>query len=189
MNRLDERLDAGASGERVRAVGAGFERKAHHHVGGREVGAGEPWGPREFGLDEGINYQEKDFVAEVRSLTKNRGVDVILDSVGGTNLQKSLAALAYRGRCVTFGNAGREEPLTIDTSNLGTQNQSLIGYFLGPELFVGPRAYQMIENLLADVAVGDLRVEIDRTFTLEEAGEAHAYIESRQAFGRVVLVP
>lgn len=144
---------------------------------------------REFGLDEGINYQEKDFVAEVRALTKNRGVNVILDSVGGSNLQKSLAALAYRGRCVTFGNAGREEPLTLDTSNLGTQNQSLIGYFLGPELFVGPRAYQMIESLLADVAVGDLRVEIDRTFSLEDAEEAHAFIESRQAFGRVLLIP
>jgi NADPH2:quinone reductase len=144
---------------------------------------------REFGLDDGINYMEKDFVAEVRTLTKNRGANVILDSVGGTNLQKSLAALAYRGRCVTFGNAGREEPTTIDTSNLGTQNQSLIGYFLGPELFVGSRAYQMIENLLADVAVGDLRVEIDRTFSLEEAEEAHAFIESRQAFGRVLLIP
>jgi NADPH2:quinone reductase len=144
---------------------------------------------REFGLDEGINYREKDFVAEVRALTNNRGVNVILDSVGGSNLQKSLASLAYRGRCVTFGNAGREEPLQIDTSNLGTQNQSLIGYFLGPELFVGSRAHQMIGALIDDVARGDLRVEIDSTFKLEDAESAHEYIESRQAFGRVVLVP
>ena len=143
---------------------------------------------RDFGLDDGINYREKDFVAEVRSLTKNRGADVILDSVGGENLQKSLPALAYRGRCVTFGNAGRGEVTKLDTSMLGGSNQSLIGYFLGPELFVGSRAHAMIATLLEEVAAGKLRVEIDRRFALAEAEEAHAFIESRQAFGRVVLL-
>jgi NADPH2:quinone reductase len=143
---------------------------------------------RDFGLDDGINYREKDFVAEVRALTNNRGADVILDSVGGENLQKSLTALAYRGRCVTFGNAGRGEVTKLDTSTLGGSNQSLIGYFLGPELFVGSRAHAMIAKLLEDVAAGDLRVEIDRRFALADAEEAHAFIESRQAFGRVVLL-
>ena len=142
----------------------------------------------QFGLDDGINYREKDFVAEVRSLTNNRGADVILDSVGGENLQKSLTALAYRGRCVTFGNAGRGEVTKLDTSMLGGSNQSLIGYFLGPELFVGSRAYAMIANVLEEVTAGDLRVEIDRKFALADAEEAHAFIESRQAFGRVVLL-
>jgi NADPH2:quinone reductase len=143
---------------------------------------------REFGLDDGINYREKDFVAAVRSLTNLRGADVILDSVGGENLQKSLIALGYRGRCVTFGNAGRGDATKLDTSTLGGSNQSLIGYFLGAELLSGPRAYTMITQLLDDVAAGDLRVEIDRRFALADAEEAHAFIESRQAFGRVVLV-
>jgi NADPH2:quinone reductase len=143
---------------------------------------------RDFGLDDGIHYREKDFVAEVRALTSNKGADVILDSVGGENLQRSLNALAYRGRCVTFGNAGRGDVMKMDTSMLGGQNQSLIGYFLGPELFVGPRAHAMIASLLEEVAAGDLRVEIDRRFALADAEEAHAFIESRQAFGRVVLV-
>jgi len=143
---------------------------------------------RDFGLDDAINYREKDFVAEVRALTNNRGADVILDSVGGENLQKSLNALAYRGRCITFGNAGRGEALKLDTSMLGGSNQSLIGYFLGPELFVGSRAHATIANLLEDVAAGDLRVEIDRRFALADAEEAHAFVESRQAFGRVVLL-
>jgi NADPH2:quinone reductase len=142
----------------------------------------------QYGLDDGINYREKDFVAEVRSLTHNRGADVILDSVGGENLQRSLTALAYRGRCVTFGNAGRDDAMKLDTSMLGGSNQSLIGYFLGPELFVGSRAHEMIAKLLDDVAAGDLRVAIDRRFALADAEEAHEYIESRQAFGRVVLL-
>ena len=68
-------------------------------------------------------------------------------------------------------------------------NQSLTGYFLGAELFFGTRAYQMIDSLLADVARGDLRVVVDQVFSLEQAGEAHAFIEDRRAFGRVILRP
>ncbi len=62
----------------------------------------------ELGLDHGINYTSVDFVEEVRRLTDGRGADVIVDSIGGSTLQKSLHCLAYRGRCMTFGDAGRE---------------------------------------------------------------------------------
>ena len=144
---------------------------------------------REFGLDDGIDYRIDDFVAEVRRLTDGRGADVIVDSVGGPTLQGSLAALAYRGRCVTVGDAGRSAAEHLDVSGMRPNNQSLTGYFLGAELFLGPRAYELVARLLAEVARGELRVVIDRTFPLSEAAAAHAYIESRQAFGRVVLVP
>ena len=143
----------------------------------------------EFGLDHGINYASVDFAEAVRELTGGRGADVIVDSIGGSTLQKSLQCLAYRGRCMTFGDAGRETPSTLDISTMRAQNQSLVGYFLGAELFLSPRPHAMIAALLDDIASGELRVVIDRRFSLEEAGEAHAYIESRQAFGRVLLVP
>jgi NADPH2:quinone reductase len=143
----------------------------------------------ELGLDHGIDYVSSDFVEEVRSLTDGRGADVIVDSVGGSNLQRSLLCLAYRGRCVTFGDAGREMPSTLDISTMRANNQTLVGYFLGAELFLGTRAHAMIASHLDDIAAGQLQVVIDRRFALEEAGEAHAYIESRQAFGRVLLVP
>jgi NADPH2:quinone reductase len=136
-----------------------------------------------------VDYTVNDFVTEVRALTGGRGADVIVDSVGGSILQKSLHALAYRGRCVTFGNAGREKTASLDISSMGGQNQSLIGYFLGAELLMSTRAHPMIQRILDDVATGMIRVVVDRTFPLENAEEAHAYIESRQAFGRVVLVP
>jgi NADPH2:quinone reductase len=142
-----------------------------------------------LGLDHGIDYTATDFVEEVRRLTDGRGADVIVDSVGGSNLQRSLHCLAYRGRCVTFGDAGRETPSTLDISSMRANNQTLVGYFLGAELFLGTRAHAMIAGHLADVAAGSLQVVIDRRFALEEAGEAHAYIESRRAFGRVLLVP
>jgi NADPH2:quinone reductase len=143
----------------------------------------------EFGLDDGINYATSDFVSEIRTLTGGRGADVILDSVGGANLQSSLHALAYRGRCVSFGDAGRGASATLDVSSMRGNNQSLTGYFLGAELFSEPRAHRMIAGLINDVLDGSLRVVIDKTFKLEDAELAHTYIESRQAFGRVVLVP
>ncbi len=143
----------------------------------------------DFGLDHGIDYTATDFAQAVRELTDGRGADVIVDSVGGSNLQRSLQCLAYRGRCVTFGDAGRETPSKLDISTMRGNNQTLVGYFLGAELFLGTRAHAMIARHLDDIAAGRLRVVIDRRFPLERAGEAHAYIESRQAFGRVLLIP
>jgi NADPH:quinone reductase len=143
----------------------------------------------ELGLDHGINYTEQDFADEVRRLTDGRGADVIVESVGGQVLQDSLRCLAYRGRCVSVGDAGRASGQPLDISTLRANNQTLTGYFLGAELFLGGRAHPMIAGFLDDVAAGRLRVVIDRSYPLAEAAEAHAYIESRQAFGRVVLVP
>ncbi|HVC70653.1 MAG TPA: zinc-binding alcohol dehydrogenase family protein [Acidimicrobiales bacterium] len=143
----------------------------------------------EFGLDHGINYVRTDFVEEVRRLTDGRGADVIVDSVGGSTLPGSLGALAYRGRCVTVGDAGRQGTQQMDISTLRMNNQSLIGYFMGAELFLAPRVHAMIARHLDDIAAGRLKVVIDRRFPLADAGAAHGYIESRQAFGRVLLLP
>ena len=143
----------------------------------------------ELGLDEGINYVADDFVAASRRLTDGRGIDVIVDSVGGATLQGSIRALAYRGRCVTVGDAGRAPAEHLDISTMRPNNQTLSGYFLGAELFLSPRPHAMIAGLLSDIAKGELKVVIDRAFPLAEAAAAHAYIESRQAFGRVLLTP
>ena len=62
---------------------------------------------KEFGLDHGINYATESFVERTRELTDGRGVDVILDSVGGQTLVDSIGALAYRGTLVSVGVAGR----------------------------------------------------------------------------------
>jgi NADPH2:quinone reductase len=140
-----------------------------------------------LGLDTGIDYTATDWVDKVRKATSGRGVDLVVDSVGGSILQGSLACLAYRGRCITVGGAGREGKL-LDISSLGGGNQSLTGVFLGAEIAT-PRAQKIITELVDDVAAGRLEVVVDKTFPLSEAAAAHEYIESRQAVGRVVLVP
>lgn len=141
----------------------------------------------ELGLDHAVDYSKDGWVDEVRALTGGTGVDLAVDSVGGSTLRKSVACLAYRGRAITVGSAGRDFS-KFDANALAAQNQSLTGVFLGAEITT-PRARQMVQDLVDDVAAGRLTVLIDRTFPLAEAAAAHAHIESRRAVGRVLLTP
>ena len=85
------------------------------------------------------------------------------------------------------GAAGRE-PQVVDVSTLMGGNRSLTGVFLGAEIGT-PRVHDNIQRLIDEAAAGKLKVRIDREFPLSQAAEAHAYIESRQAVGRVLLIP
>jgi len=140
-----------------------------------------------YGLDHGINYKTHDVVREVMRITDKKGVNLVVDSVGGSTLQGSLLSLGYRGRVSMVGAAGREA-MTIDVSSLMGGNRTLQGVFLGAEIATD-RAHDNIQRLINEAARGELEVVIDKTFPLSEAAAAHAYIESRQAVGRVLLIP
>ncbi len=141
----------------------------------------------ELGLDHGVDYSQPDWVAKVRGLTGGQGVNLVVDSVGGKVLTGSVQCLAYRGRAITVGSAGRD-PQPFDVGMLGMGNQSITGVFLGAEI-VFDRTREMIGDLVDDVAAGRLRVVVDRTYPLAQAATAHEYLESRHAVGRVVLIP
>jgi NADPH:quinone reductase len=142
-----------------------------------------------FGLDHGINYATDSFVERTNQLTESRGVDVVLDSIGGQNLVDSVGVLAYRGTLVSVGVAGRAGS-AIEARSLWERNNTLRGVYLGGAIVAEyARIHAMIGDMLQRVADGALRVEIDRSFPLDQAAAAHAYIESRKAFGRVVMTP
>src|SRR5258706_387676 len=124
---------------------------------------------------------------EVARLTDKHMADVIVDSVGGPTLQSSILSLAYRGRVSMVGQAGRE-PMKVDVGTMMGGNRSLSGVFLGAEIATD-RVHDNIQQLIRDVADGSLKVVIDRTFPLKDAADAHRYIESRLAVGRVLLIP
>lgn len=143
----------------------------------------------EYGLDHAINYRDADVVAEVGKLTDGRGVDLVVDSVGGRTLEGSINALAYRGRISWVGQAGRETHLP-QLGPLMFKSASLNGVFFGGEMEHDPaRTRALVERLIERVAAGELTVVVDREFPLAEAAQAHRYIESRAAFGRVLLIP
>ena len=143
----------------------------------------------DYGLDHAINYATADVADEVMRLTERRGVDLVVDPVGGRVLEGSIAALAYRGRISWVGRAARDDHVP-DVWPIARKNATLTGVFLGAEMMMRTeRTRALVADLLERVARGDLRVVIDSTFPLAEAAEAHGYIESRQAFGRVLLIP
>ena len=142
-----------------------------------------------LGLDHGINYTTDSFVERTNHLTDSRGVDIVIDSIGGQNLVDSVGVLAYRGRLVSVGVAARAGS-AIEARSLWTRNNALYGVYLGGAmLYEYARIHSMIGDMLERVASGELRVEIDRSFPLADAAAAHEYVESRKAFGRVVLTP
>ncbi|HEX3734639.1 MAG TPA: zinc-binding dehydrogenase [Solirubrobacterales bacterium] len=142
-----------------------------------------------LGLDHGVNYATESFVGRVNELTDSNGVDVVLDPIGGQNLVDSVGVLAYRGTLVSVGVAARAGS-TIEAQSLWGRNNTLRGVYLAAALVAEhSRVHPMIGDLLGRVANGELEVQIDRSFPLAEAARAHEYVESREAFGRVLITP
>jgi NADPH:quinone reductase len=142
-----------------------------------------------LGLDHGINYATDSFVERANQLTDSRGVDIVIDPIGGQNLVDSVAVLGYRGTLVSVGVAARAGS-AIDARSLWARNNTLRGVFLGGAILPEyARIHPMIGDMLERVASGELHVEIDRSFPLADAAAAHEYVESRKAFGRVVITP
>lgn len=142
-----------------------------------------------LGLDHGINYATHSFVERTNGLTDSRGVDIVIDSIGGQNLVDSVAVLAYRGTLVSVGIAARAGS-AVEARSFWARNNTLRGVFLGGAILPEyARIHPMIGDMLERVASGDLHVEIDRSFPLANAVQAHEYAESRKAFGRVIMTP
>jgi NADPH2:quinone reductase len=142
-----------------------------------------------LGLDHGINYTSASFAERVNELTSSRGVDIVIDPIGGQNLARSISVLAYHGTLVSVGVAARAGS-AIEARSLWARNNALRGVYLGGAIVAEySRIHAMIGDLLDRVAAGELHVEIDRSFPLADASAAHEYAESRKAFGRVVITP
>ncbi|WP_372662806.1 quinone oxidoreductase family protein [Amycolatopsis kentuckyensis] len=139
-----------------------------------------------IGADHLIDRQTEDIVSRVHEITEGRGADVVLDPVGST-VQSSIDASAERGRIVLVGNAGRG-PMVADFAGVLFGNRTVHGVQLGQEVLTD-RVQGSIRRLLDRLADGSLQVLVDRRFPLSEAAQAHAYVESRAAVGRVLLIP
>lgn len=140
-----------------------------------------------MGADEVILYREADFEAEVKRLTGGSGVDVIYDAVGRDTFLKGLNILKTRGYMVLYGaSSGPVEPVDPQLLNqkggLFLTRPSLAHYSANREELLW-RA----QDLFTWVAEGSLNLRIDRTFPLDQAAEAHRYIEGRNTQGKVLL--
>ncbi len=142
---------------------------------------------RDLGADAAIDYTQPDWPATVYAATGGRGVDIVLESVGGLSAAQAFGSLAPLGRMVTFGAAsGQPMPLQELMMPLAVKGLSLIG-FGGPWLRPG-RAAAAWEALVGEVGAGRLRLSVGHRFPLSDAAEAHRAIANRETVGKVALV-
>ena len=142
---------------------------------------------RQLGADEVINYREGDFLEAVWRITDRAGANVVLESVGGETLSKSVEALAPLGRLVTVGNTSRT-PAAVDPGLLVQRTLSVLGFSLSAQMGRGgvmPELTRIVDLF----GQGKLRTVVDRVFPLSKAAEAHRYVAQGRQFGKVLLIP
>jgi NADPH:quinone reductase-like Zn-dependent oxidoreductase len=135
---------------------------------------------RALGMDVGINYTRDDVVAEVMRLTAGVGVDVAYEHVGGALFQAALDSVATDGRLVTCGAHGGEV-VPFDIIPFFRSQKTVLGSFCFTR--------DEFERCLRLAARGWIKPVVARTFPLEEAQAAMETMESRQAFGKIVIEP
>jgi NADPH2:quinone reductase len=142
---------------------------------------------REHGADAGINYATEDLRGRIKTLTEDRGVDVVYDAVGGPYTEPAFRSLAWRGRHLVVGFAAGEIPkLPLNLALL--KGAALVGVFWGDFARREPRAFaDSMRQLGRWFGEGRLRPHVSRTFPLREAAEALKLMAARQVKGKVVL--
>jgi NADPH:quinone reductase-like Zn-dependent oxidoreductase len=143
---------------------------------------------RDIGLDVGVNYHTQDFADEVLAATGGRGVDVVLDVIGAAYWEQNMRALATLGRMVIVGTMSGSKT-NAELGMLLRKRLQVRGTVLRArtleEKAAATRAFE--KSVLPHIASGRIRVTVDRTFPLAEAGAAQDYMESNANFGKVVL--
>ena len=141
-----------------------------------------------LGAEAAINYREVDFVAEVARLTDGKGVDLLLDMVGGSYTPRNIAALAVDGRLVQIG-VQQGSDVQIDLRPVMMRRLTITGSTLRPRTAAqkGAIASALREHVWPLLESGRVRPMIDHEFPLAEAAAAHRYLEAGEHIGKVVL--
>jgi len=153
---------------------------------------GSPW-KEEHVLKMGaigvVDYNSATYGKDIKGLTGNTGVDVILNPLGGITIERDLECLAPFGRLITFGELS-EGPSSIPQGGLYTGNRAILGSSFGHYRRNRPDPVRKTMATVIDLLVSEkIEVSVDRCLPLEQAAQAHQLLEDRKALGKVVLVP
>jgi NADPH2:quinone reductase len=141
-----------------------------------------------LGAEKAFNYRTQDFEKEIQSITAGKGVDVILDMVGGDYVPKELKCLAEDGRLVFIAFLrGPKTEMAIDL--VMRKRLTITGSTLRPRPveFKGKLARALREKIWPLIEAGKIKPEIYKTFPLAQASEAHRLMETSQHIGKIVL--
>jgi NADPH:quinone reductase-like Zn-dependent oxidoreductase len=158
----------------------------------------------ERGLNHAIDYRSQDWFPVLQQLTNGRGVDLIIDPIGGAHWKKSFASLRHTGRLGMFGVstasadgiAGKLKMLkaVIQTPwffalPLLNKNRGVFGLNLGHLWHEPEKVAVWMRDILRGVEEGWVQPYVDQAFSFDDVGKAHQYLEARKNIGKVVLVP
>lgn len=141
-----------------------------------------------LGATRGIDYKHEDFVAVIKAATSNRGVDIILDMIGGDYVHRNLSILAVEGRHVSIATQ-RGVVAEVNFGPIMGKRLTLTGSGLRPRSVAekGAMAASLRQKVWPLCDAGKVKPVIYKTFPLAEAGEAHRLLETSNHIGKIVL--
>jgi NADPH2:quinone reductase len=143
---------------------------------------------RSLGADVTINYTAQDFEAEVQRLTDGKGVELVLECVGGPVLEKSLRCVASYGRLISYGNASGT-PANLPSSEITSLNRTVIGFSMGRSP-IGKLDHQgAMSELFPLISSGQVKLIVDQVLPMPEVAKAHQHLTNRGTRGKVILIP
>jgi NADPH:quinone reductase-like Zn-dependent oxidoreductase len=177
------------------------------HIGAKTFGTASA-GKHEFlktrGLDQAIDYRTQDWLAVLMDLTEKRGVELVIDPLGGSSWKKSYRALRATGRMGVFGMStasangimGKLRALKavaqsprFNPLGLMSRNKGVFGLNLGHLWREGDKVSGWMKEITVGIDDGWIQPHVDRSFSFDQVAEAHRYLEERKNIGKVVLVP
>jgi NADPH2:quinone reductase len=141
-----------------------------------------------LGADVAINYTTQDFEEEVKKLTDGKGVELVLECVGGPVLEKSLRCVAPYGRLISYGNASGT-PASLPSSDFTSANRTIIGFSMGRSPAGMLDHKKAMAELFPMISSGRARLIVDQVIPMAEASKAHQHLSNRGTRGKVILVP
>lgn len=143
---------------------------------------------KQYGADEVVNYETHDFAKEVMRLTGGKGADLNLDAIGKPTFEKGIGCMAPFGHIVLYGRAGGP-PDKLDVFKLFQNAVKVSGFVLLTASSQHHLMHRGTEDCFRLMQEGKLKMLIGKKYPLEQAPEAHRFMESRQSVGKLVLVP
>jgi len=143
---------------------------------------------RSLGADVTINYTTDDFEEAVQSETAGRGVELVLECVGGPVLEKSVRCIASYGRLISYGNASGAS-VSLPASDITSANRTVIGFSMGRSPVGSLDHAAAMAELLPMITNGKLKLIVDQVLPMSEVAKAHTHLASRGTKGKVILTP
>ena len=143
---------------------------------------------KSLGSDITINYTNQDFESEVNAITQGKGVDLVLECVGGEVLEKSVRCLSSYGKLISYGNASGV-PANLASTDITSANRTVIGFSMGRSP-VGTLDHQTAMSQLFPMIIdGKAKLIVDSVLPMQEVAKAHQHLANRGTKGKVILTP